>query len=231
MAEWVCKVDEICPLTDTVTRVRLIPRDKVSFVCGQYLMLKLSEQDKRPFSIASCPGEAFIELHLGTAEHDSWAQSSLEHLSQHDEVVVDAPNGVAILQSDAEQPVILLAGGTGYSYVRSLLLGLMQQSRTAPVYLYWGVRQAGQLYEQQWLQGLASRYDWLHYVPVVQHLENDWSGRTGLVHQAIVDDFSSLAGYQIYAAGRFEMIAIARDAFVAQGVRTEDMFADAFAFI
>lgn len=236
MSEWQCTVEDITPLTATVTRVRLKPHGAFSFVPGQYLLLKLSEQDRRPFSIASRPADGFIELHIGAAEQDVWARGSLDHLKTHSQVTIEAPGGEAILQAQRDQPVILLAGGSGYSYARCLLLGLIDQQHQGPVHLYWGVRDRAQLYEQDWLQQLAADYEWLTYTPVVQHPDAGAhqpapQERSGLVHEAILQDFPSLADYQIYAAGRFEMVAIAREAFIAQGLIKGNMYADAFAFM
>lgn len=41
----------------------------------------------------------------------------------------------------------------------------------------------------------------------------DWFRRTGLVHQAVLDDFADLFGYHVYACHRPGMIDIARKTF------------------
>ena len=61
--------------------------------------------------------------------------------------------------------------------------------------------------------------------------EDAWSGRTGFVHQAVLDDFASLAGYQVYACGAPAMTDVAKESFVAQRQLPEDeFFCDAFTY-
>ena len=46
-----------------------------------------------------------------------------------------------------------------------------------------------------------------------------------------MNDIISLEPYDIYMAGRFDMIGIVRDDFINHGATRENMYADAFAFI
>ena len=59
----------------------------------------------------------------------------------------------------------------------------------------------------------------------------DWTGKSGLVHKAIMDDFVSLHDYDIYVAGRFEMAGAAREEFRILGAEPERIFGDAYEFI
>jgi NAD(P)H-flavin reductase len=58
--------------------------------------------------------------------------------------------------------------------------------------------------------------------------EDNWTGRTGLVHEAILQDFPDLSGYQLYACGSAAMVAAAHPAFIAHGLSQDDCFSDAF---
>jgi aquacobalamin reductase/NAD(P)H-flavin reductase len=66
---------------------------------------------------------------------------------------------------------------------------------------------------------------------VVELAETDWAGRTGWVHQAVLDDIQDLAAYQVYVAGRFEMAKVVRNDFIKQGLPITSLFGDAYAFI
>ena len=77
-----CTVDLIEALTPTVNRILLTPQQPVSYASGQYLQLCLSDSDKRPFSIASMPGDKQIELHIGGAVADQYASQAIAHLMQ-----------------------------------------------------------------------------------------------------------------------------------------------------
>jgi len=61
--------------------------------------------------------------------------------------------------------------------------------------------------------------------------DDDWRGRTGFVHQAVLDDFSDLSGYQVYACGGPAMIDVARKSFAAtRGLSPDDFLADSFTY-
>jgi aquacobalamin reductase/NAD(P)H-flavin reductase len=81
------------------------------------------------------------------------------------------------------------------------------------------------------MKALESRYAPLTFIPVVQEPDQQWQGRTGLVHKAIMDDFVSLNEYDIYVAGRFEMAGAAREDFKLLGAEPERIFGDAYEFI
>ena len=70
MNEITCQVVALTPLTEYVYKVLLKPSKAVDFAAGQYLNFVMSDEDKRPFSIASAPGAEFIELQIGAFGSD-----------------------------------------------------------------------------------------------------------------------------------------------------------------
>ncbi|KAF0778742.1 FMN reductase [Salmonella enterica subsp. enterica serovar Worthington str. BCH-3008] len=133
-----CKVTSVEAITDTVYRVRLVPDAAFSFRAGQYLMVVMDERDKRPFSMASTPDEkGFIELHIGASELNLYAMAVMDRILKDREIVVDIPHGDAWLRDDEERPLILIAGGTGFSYVRSILLTALARNPNRDVTIYW----------------------------------------------------------------------------------------------
>jgi CDP-4-dehydro-6-deoxyglucose reductase len=80
--------------------------------------------------------------------------------------------------------------------------------------------------------------DWLRtrknfsFVPVLSEPApgDAWSGRTGMVHAAVLADFEDLSGYEVYACGAPAMVDAARREFAARGLPEEAFFADSFAF-
>lgn len=233
-----CKVKSIEPLASNTFRILLHPETPVDFKAGQYLMVVMEEKDKRPFSIASSPcrhlGE--LELHIGAAEHNAYAIEVVEAMNEayaNDRTVtIDAPHGTAWLQEDRQESLLLIAGGTGFSYVRSILDHCMSQNITNPIYLYWGAKDSSQLYALQELNTIAEEHSNVHFIPVIEHLESEWTGKVGNVLEAIDQDFSTLENFDVYIAGRFEMAGSARQKFVDyKKAKKTRIFADAYAFI
>ncbi|APG20804.1 MULTISPECIES: NAD(P)H-flavin reductase [Kosakonia] len=228
-----CKVTSVDAITDTVYRVRLVPEAAFSFRAGQYLMVVMDERDKRPFSMASTPDQHdYIELHIGASELNLYAMAVMDRILKDREIVIDIPHGDAWLRDDEERPMVLIAGGTGFSYARSILLTTLAQNPNREVSIYWGGREEKHLYDLAELEALSVDHPNLRVVPVVEQPEEGWRGRSGTVLAAVMQDFGSLSEHDIYIAGRFEMAKIARDLFCNErGAREDRLFGDAFAFI
>ncbi len=233
-----CKVKSIEPLACNTYQILLHPETPVNFKAGQYLMVVMGEKDKRPFSIASspCRHEGELELHIGAAEENAYALEVVEAMKQAlatgGDIEIDAPHGDAWIQEESERPVLLIAGGTGFSYVRSILDHCVAQEKTNEIFLYWGAKDERQLYAKEELLEIAKTHSNVHFVPVVEEASAEWQGKLGNVLEAINQDFDSLESYDIYIAGRFEMAGAARETFTQNKQAKRDrMFADAYAFI
>ena len=233
-----CKVKSIEPLACNTYQILLHPETPVAFKAGQYLMVEMGEKDKRPFSIASspCRHEGELELHIGAAEHNAYALEVVEAMkkaqAEDGDIAIDAPHGDAWIKEESERPLLLIAGGTGFSYVRSILDHCIAQNSSKEIYLYWGAKDECQLYAKEELVGIAEQHSNVHFVPVVEEAPEVWHGQTGNVLEAITESFESLADFDIYIAGRFEMAGAARDLFTQnKEAKRDHMYADAYAFI
>ncbi len=217
------------PVRDYLTRLRLKPvESKMPYLPGQYI--ELLDQDKRyPLSIASTPSDDFIELHIQTNANHETADRILELCQLGQTITLRGPLGKAFWHPTG-LPVIFIAGGSGYAPIKSMLQALIQQGFTQPIYLYWGVRDPKFLYEDAQLKAWASQIEQLHYIPVISEPISEWTGRTGLVHQAVCEDFTTLSQHVVYLAGPFPMSYAARDTFVEKGMPLSQMYSDAFAF-
>jgi CDP-4-dehydro-6-deoxyglucose reductase len=59
--------------------------------------------------------------------------------------------------------------------------------------------------------------------------EDGWTGRTGFVHRAVMEDFPDLSGHQVYACGAPIVIDSARAEFTSRcGLPEAEFYADAF---
>ncbi|SEL31748.1 aquacobalamin reductase / NAD(P)H-flavin reductase [Colwellia chukchiensis] len=231
MKEIKCQVASLTSLTENVYKALLKPSQNVDFAAGQYLNFVMSDEDKRPFSIASAPGAEFIELQIGAFGADSYPMQVIEHIKAHSEVSIEMPFGNAHLREDSERPLLLVAGGTGFSYIKSMFEHLAKQQSQRQVLVYWGLREPSACYELAQTAAMIKQLANGKFTPVIQHADAKWQGRTGLVHEAVMTDIAHLADYDIYLAGRFEMVAAVREDFVKHGATLERMYADAFAFI
>lgn len=225
-----CQVHSLEPLTEFVYKVLLKPEHNVDFLPGQYLNFIMSEDDKRPFSIASAPEAELIELQIGAFGADSYPMQVIEKLENTQQVQIEIPLGQAHLR-ESERPLLLIAGGTGFSYIKSIFEQLALQGSQRKVIVYWGLREESACYEIEKTQATINQLTNGEFYPVVENASENWQGKTGIVHQVVMADISDLSPFDIYLAGRFDMVGIVRTDFVAKGALIDHMYADAFAFI
>lgn len=226
-----CQVESITSLTEHVYKVLLKPEQHIDFLPGQYLNFVMDEEDKRPFSIASSPNDELVELQIGAFGADSYPMQVIERLKENSVVSIEMPFGSAQLRAESERPVLLLAGGTGFSYIKSMFEFLAQTKSTREVLVYWGLRDPSACYELDKAADTINSLTNGSFIPVVETPHDDWNGKIGMVHKVVMKDISNLGDYDIYIAGRFDMVGSVRTDFLAKGASKDNMFADAFAFI
>lgn len=193
---------------------QLILEKPWDFQAGQYTSIVF--QDKLfYYSIANSPFEATLELDIQNSPIHPLDSEFAKFLRQAESLQLNSPAGEAFLRRN-DSPVILIAGGSGIAPMKSIAKTI---AGTREVHLYWGVRDRGCFFD----------LDSLNYIPVLseEHVPNM---RFGLVHEAVLADFNSLAGFDIYLAGPFAMSFAARDAFIKKGARLDQLYSDAFAF-
>ncbi|XOV79778.1 MAG: NAD(P)H-flavin reductase [Aestuariibacter sp.] len=224
-------VKAITPLNPFVSEVVLQPEQTVDYKPGQYLQVVMGAEDKRPFSIANAPTEnQQLQLHIGASEQNPYAMEVMQRLQQNPTIEIEAGCGEAYYR-DTHHPVILLAGGTGYSFTRAILQHIVKQPDMPKVSLYWGAKQLDDLYEHEQLIALAKEHDNFSYHPVLEDGDNSWQFATGLVHEAVLANNPVFTDQRVYVAGRFEMARVVKQQFIKKGLKQTQLFGDAFAFI
>lgn len=225
------QVVSIESLTPFVQKVMLDAQQPLSFKAGQYIQVIMGENDKRPFSIANMPSEdGLLELHIGATPDNAYAYEVIQQAKNEGTLRVEVAHGDAYLR-ESDRPLVIIAGGTGYSYAKSIILESLARQTLRTVHLFWGVRQFEDLYEYEHLSELAQFNSNFSFTPVIEEAEQTWQGKSGLVHKAALREYRDMSGLQVYVAGRFEMAKIIRSEFPAQGLPQEQLFGDAFAFI
>ncbi|GLS90735.1 NAD(P)H-flavin reductase [Psychromonas marina] len=226
-----CKVSSIEKLNDFLYRIFLAPQQAVSYKAGQYVSVVMGEKDKRHFSIANAPSSEVIELHIGATPENSYAMQVIEKMQSDGQVEVEIANGEAYLREQSVRPMIIVAGGTGFAYAKSIIEQVVALKLTNPVHLYWGVKEQDHFYLEEQAKQWDETYQNIHFHPVVELADEQWQGAQGYVHQAVLKDFSDLSAFDVYVVGRFEMAKVVREDFVKQNGNVEHIYGDAFSFI
>jgi CDP-4-dehydro-6-deoxyglucose reductase len=144
---------------------------------------------------------------------------------------VEGPFGSFFLRDDSNKPMIFLASGTGFAPIKAMLEHMQHKGITRPTSVYWGGRRPDDLYLHEWMQTLSAQLPHIRYVPVVSDAlpQDSWTGRTGFVHQAVLDDFADLSNHQVYACGAPIVVDSARSSYTQQRrLPADEFYADAF---
>lgn len=230
---YTARVNRMVRLTEDVMQVFLKPEGdaKLHYYAGQYINIILDDGERRSFSFAIAPGSGdLIELHIRWIQGGRFTTHVFTAMREGDVVRFEGPLGSFFLREDSAKPIIFVAGATGFAPVKSMVEYAFRTGMKREMILYWGVRSLKDLY----LGELAARWQQEHanfkFVPVLSEPrpEDHWTGRTGVVHEAILSDFPNLSAYQLYACGSAAMVAAAHPAFMAHGLKQDDCFSDAF---
>lgn len=218
-----------------VMRLQLPASDTFQYHAGQYVEFLLRDGERRSYSMANAPHtqatQPGLELHLRHMPGGKFTDHVFSAMKEKDILRIEGPYGGFFLREDSELPLILLASGTGFAPIKAIIEHMQFKGITRPATLYWGGRRPADLYQSAWIEAQLASMPNLRYVPVVSDAlpEDGWSGRTGFVHQAVLQDFPDLSGHQVYACGAPIVVESAKRDYVAQaGLPEEAFFADAF---
>jgi NAD(P)H-flavin reductase len=231
--EWRASVESMDLLAPDVMRVvlKLDGGETIRFYAGQYINIVLEDGARRSFSFATAPSvNDRIELHIRRIEGGRYTGHVFERMKPGDPVRFEGPLGSFFLREDTDKPIIFVAGSTGFAPVKSMLEYAFAKGLRRRMLLYWGTKTLKDMYLAELPRRWAAEHGNFSFVPVLSGPapEDRWQGRTGLVHEAILADFPSLAGHQVYACGSSAMVEAAHPAFRAKGLAQDDCFADAF---
>jgi NAD(P)H-flavin reductase len=206
-----------------------LEKGPIQFWAGQYLELLINNK-AYPYSIASAPEDSEIELHIQFSPSHPGSMIVANAILESSQIEVNAPIGAAYLREQSFKPIFFVAGGTGIAPLYSMIQHLLHKNSKREMHLYWGARQPEFLYLHEQFVNLSKALKNFHYVPVISGANDDWHGKKGLVHQAVIEDFTDLSQFEAYICGPFDMCFIAREDFAKQGLNRDDMYSDAFQF-
>ncbi len=229
-----CRVESIeRPNHDVVIlKLKLPANERFDFMAGQYIDFLLKDGKRRSFSLANSPHDAaLLELHIRHYPGGNFSGFVFNELKERAILRFEGPLGAFVLREDSEKPMIFMAGATGFAPIKGLIEYARHRNIQRPMTLYWGVQARADLYQLEVVQSWEKHLPHFRFVPVLSEPlpEDHWSGRTGWVHQAILDDFEDLSGYQIYACGASRMVEAGFRAFTeSRGLPEGEFYSDPF---
>jgi CDP-4-dehydro-6-deoxyglucose reductase len=231
-----CRVERIETLAPDVRALflRLPATEQFQYLAGQYLDIMLPHNRRRSFSIACAPrDDGLIELHVRRVASGEFTEQVFGGMQPKTLLRIEGPLGQFWFRENSPRQVVMIGGGTGYAPLRAMLQRLLERGDRRPLHLYWGAQGKVDLYEDAQLREWSARHPNFRYTPVLSNPkpEEDWNGRTGWVHLAMLEDYASkLAELDVYASGPPAMVEAIRSELIARGLPKQQLFFDSFDF-
>lgn len=235
----VAKMERLAP--DVIALYLKLPQnERLQFLAGQYIDILLRDGRRRGFSLANAPhDDEFLQLHIRHVPGGAFSGYVFTEMKEKALLRFEGPLGTFFLREGADEPdaaqrpIILMAGGTGFAPMKSILEHMFNVGNPRPVHLFWGARARVDLYmdalAQRWVQDHPQQF---RYTPVLSQPtpEDEWEGQTGWVHDAVAREYLDLSGFDVYASGPPQMIEASRGAFLQRGLPEDRFFYDSFEY-
>jgi CDP-4-dehydro-6-deoxyglucose reductase len=225
-----CRVEKMEKVAEDVMvlYLKLPANERLQFFAGQYIDILQKDGKPRSFSLANAPhDDGFLELHIRNIAGGAFTSHVFNTMKERDILRIKGPLGNFCLHEESDRPIVFVASGTGFAPVKAIIEHAIKIGFKREMHFYWGVRKASELYM---LDKIKSWEEYgIKFTPVVS--DEPWSGRTGFVHQAVLDDFKDLSGYAVYACGAPVVVEAAHRDFTTQrGLPNEAFYSDVFTF-
>lgn len=229
-------VKSISKLSESIFSVILEPECSLGeFKAGQYLDIILPGNKKASFSIATPPEcRNRIELNIGPV-NIRYSSKVLEYLTENEQVEVEFPKGHCFLEHESladDKQILLLAGGTGFSQITSIVEHLIGNQVKNPISVYWGVSSKEDFYKEDIIEGWLRRNSNINFVPVVSsaNSSSSWEGRAGLLPDIVTKDFDDFTDFEVIASGPISMVYTLLQLGESKGLSKGNLRSDALDF-
>ncbi len=233
-----------------ILSLKLPANQRLQFLAGQYVDILLKDNQRRSFSLANPPhdvqgstnaagdrmsgaaADETLQLHIRQVPNGVFTTHVFTQMKEKDLLRLRGPLGTFFLRAESDVPIVLIAGGTGFAPIKSMVEHALAHGGTRPMHLYWGARARCDLYMHALPLQWANAHPHFKYTPVLSEPkpEDRWDGRCGWVHAAVLADYPDLSRHEVYASGPPPMIAAIKQAFFARGLAPERLFYDSFEF-
>lgn len=215
-----------------VLKLKLPTNERLQFLAGQYIDILLKDQKPRSFSLANAPHhDELLELHIRNIVGGAFTQHVFNDMKVRDILRFKGPLGSFFLREESDKPIVFVASGTGFAPIKAIVEHALYIGVNRPMHVYWGGRALSDLYmleeTQKWEQA------GIRFTPVLSEPEpvDQWEGRTGFVHQAVMEDYADLSGHEAYVCGAPIVVEAAHRDFTSQrGLPDTSFFSDVFTF-
>jgi CDP-4-dehydro-6-deoxyglucose reductase len=211
--------------------LKLPSSEHLQFLAGQYIEFLLKDGKRRAFSLSNAPhADNLLEFHLRLIPGGVFTEYVFNEMPDKAIMRFEGPFGSFYYRDNSQKPMIMVAGGTGFAPIKGIVEHMLHHNIKRDIVIYWGARALEDLYMPELPQAWAEQYEHIKFIPVLSDAkpEDQWQGRTGLVHQAVLDDISDLSNFEVYCCGAPAMVEVAHASFQQAGLPEDAFYSDAF---
>jgi len=229
MTEFCCRTKEIAQLNEQIHRIRIFPENEqlFDFKGGQYIVLHMPDGKRVPLSIASAPEEkSFIELHVRRIEGHPLAEEIIELFKTAESFQLEGAYGSCYLK-ESDRPIAIIAGGTGFSPMKSMIESTFAKKSDRPIELFLGAQVIEDLYQHQLISEWENNHSNFSYTPVIAGNDASWQGATGFPHEHAMNcTEGELRAKDYYISGSEPMVMAVYNALLEKGVEKSQIHSD-----
>ena len=184
----------------------------------------------RSFSLASDPANRrnleFIIRRTPCGKGTAWI---FEQAKLGDTLTLRGPNGDFRLHA-TDKRAIFIAGGSGLSAIRSILLDMRTRKIHKPAELFFGAVSRRDLYLLDELQGLERDLPDFKFIPALSAPlpQDDWQGETGLITAVVDRHYSDCSKLEAYLCGSPGMLDACIKVLKDKGMPEDSIYFDKF---
>jgi len=229
-----CRVQEMHRVAPDVVvlKLKLPANERLQFLAGQYIDILMKDGKRRSYSMGNPPhDDEYIELHVRNMANGAFTEYVFNKMKEKDILRFEGPLGTFFLREDSDKPMIFVASGTGFAPIKSIIEHAFHLGTTRQMVLYWGGRRPPDIYMGELAARWQQEHDNFSFIPVISDAtaEDNWSGRAGFVHRAVMEDFPDMSGYQVYSCGAPIVVESAHKDFTSLAkLPEEEFYSDAF---
>lgn len=227
-----CRIERKVLLAPDVLQLllRLPAVESLNFQPGQYLDVLLEGGRRRSFSIASPPHDADrLELHVRRVPGGGFTEALFEREEPGELLRIEGPIGQFVYR-EGTTPLLLVAGGTGFAPLKSIVRHVLERGPSRPMHLYWGAQRHIDLYEESLVREWARLHPQFQFTGVLSAEPPPQQGelKSGWVHEAVLEDHADLSAFDVYIAGPPALVEAVRARYPAHGLDESRLHFDSF---
>lgn len=217
-------------LTHDIARIDIRLEQAAHYRAGQFAEVTLPAlaNASRSYSFSTAPGnDSQVSFTVRRVPGGLVSGHLVDQASVGETLHVRGPGGAFWIRP-GQEPVLMVAGGSGLAPILAMLEDMKNRGDMRPVTLLFGARAQRDLYALDELAAYCASWPHFRFVPILSEADASqaWEGRTGLVTEHIPDLLDGATS--AYLCGPPAMIDSAVAVLRKQGISDEHLHADRF---